>query len=57
MLNGMQISSEFKFSITAFYHAHDAYLIPDLLKNAYGPTPGVAIFSNNARYKRAYQSI
>ncbi|KAL1408794.1 hypothetical protein Q8F55_005608 [Vanrija albida] len=48
----VRISNEFQFPIAAFHHAHEAYLVPDLLKQAWGPTPGVAIFANNARYKR-----
>jgi hypothetical protein len=33
---GEQITHEFKFSITAFHHAHEAYLVPGALKNVYG---------------------
>ncbi|ORY35366.1 hypothetical protein BCR39DRAFT_509101 [Naematelia encephala] len=53
-LNSMvRISNEFKFPIAAFHHAHETYLVPDLLKQAYGPVPpAVAIFATNARYKR-----
>ncbi|GAA5969186.1 hypothetical protein JCM21900_004720 [Sporobolomyces salmonicolor] len=44
---------EFEFPIAAFHHAHEAYLVPDLLKQAYGShTPAVALFATNARYKR-----
>ncbi|KAI5480118.1 hypothetical protein MNV49_001778 [Pseudohyphozyma bogoriensis] len=45
-------SQEFQFPIAAFHHAHEAWLVPDLLKQAYGTTPAVAIFATNARYKR-----
>lgn len=31
-----QLSNEFKFPIAAFHHAMEAYLVPDLLKKAYG---------------------
>jgi imidazolonepropionase-like amidohydrolase len=48
----VRISNEFKFPIAAFHHAHETYLVPDLLKQAYGPPPAVAIFATNARYKR-----
>ncbi|WVQ99842.1 hypothetical protein IAU59_006985 [Kwoniella sp. CBS 9459] len=49
----VRISNEFQFPIAAFHHAHEAYLVPDLLKQAWGPEPpAVAIFSTNARYKR-----
>lgn len=31
-----QLTNEFRFPITAFHHAHETYLVPDLLKQAYG---------------------
>jgi len=34
----IQLTNEFKFSIAAFHHAHETYLVPDLLKKAYGMT-------------------
>ncbi|OSC98900.1 carbohydrate esterase family 9 protein [Trametes coccinea BRFM310] len=48
----VRITNEFKFSIAAFHHAHETYLVPDTLKSAYGHPPAVAIFATNARYKR-----
>ncbi|PPQ63486.1 hypothetical protein CVT24_005143 [Panaeolus cyanescens] len=52
-LDGMvRLTNEFKFSIAAFHHAHETYLVPNLLKKAYGKTPAVALFATNARYKR-----
>ncbi|KAI0312575.1 carbohydrate esterase family 9 protein [Amylostereum chailletii] len=55
--NFVRLSNEFKFPIAAFHHAHEAYLVPDVLKRAYGPTPAVAIFSSFSGYKReAYRS-
>ncbi|KAH9992672.1 carbohydrate esterase family 9 protein [Russula vinacea] len=48
----IRLSNEFKFPIAAVHHAHEAYLVPDLLKQAYGHPPAVAIFATNARYKR-----
>lgn len=30
------MSNEFNFPIAAFHHAHEAFLVPDLLKNSYG---------------------
>ncbi|KAG6900680.1 hypothetical protein C0993_004990 [Termitomyces sp. T159_Od127] len=52
-LDGLvRLSNEFKFPIAAFHHAHEAYLVPDLVKKAYGLTPAVAMFATNARYKR-----
>lgn len=44
-------TNEFKFPLAAFHHAHEAYLVPDLLKQAYGNTPAVALFSLNGNYK------
>jgi imidazolonepropionase-like amidohydrolase len=57
-LDGLvRISNEFKFPIAAFHHAHETYLVPDLLKQSYGHTPAVALFATNARYKReAYRA-
>ncbi|KAF5309156.1 hypothetical protein D9619_012722 [Psilocybe cf. subviscida] len=52
-LDGMvRLTNEFKFSIAAFHHAHETYLVPDLLKKAYGGAPAIAMFATNARYKR-----
>ena len=35
-LTVFQLSNEFEFPIAAFHHAHEAYLVPDVLKQAYG---------------------
>ncbi|KAJ7131770.1 carbohydrate esterase family 9 protein [Mycena crocata] len=52
-LDGMvRLTNEFKFSIAAFHHAHEAYMVPDLIKKAYGHPPAVAIFATSARFKR-----
>ncbi|KII92269.1 hypothetical protein PLICRDRAFT_37059 [Plicaturopsis crispa FD-325 SS-3] len=52
-LDGLvRLSNEFQFPIAAFHHAHETYLVPDLLKRAYGGAPAVALFATNARYKR-----
>ncbi|KAJ4479027.1 hypothetical protein J3R30DRAFT_3403875 [Lentinula aciculospora] len=48
----VRLTNEFKFPIAAFHHAHETYLVPDLLKKAYGHTPAVALFATKARYKR-----
>ncbi|OBZ68120.1 hypothetical protein A0H81_11871 [Grifola frondosa] len=48
----VRITNEFKFSIAAFHHAHETYLVPKTLKSAYGHPPAVALFATNARYKR-----
>ena len=39
-----QLSNEFKFAISAFHHAAEAYLLPNLLKKMYGAPPALAIF-------------
>ncbi|CAE6499562.1 unnamed protein product [Rhizoctonia solani] len=53
----VRLSNEFKFPVAAFHHAHEAYLVPDLIKQAYGKPPALALFSNFARYKReAYRA-
>ncbi|KAJ8494882.1 hypothetical protein ONZ51_g2001 [Trametes cubensis] len=48
----VRLTNEFKFSIAAFHHAHETYLVPDTLKAAYDHPPAVALFATNARYKR-----
>ncbi|KIJ18775.1 hypothetical protein PAXINDRAFT_71407 [Paxillus involutus ATCC 200175] len=48
----VRLTNEFKFPLAAFHHAHEAYLVPGTLKQAYGNTPAVALFATNARYKR-----
>ncbi|KAI5114720.1 hypothetical protein M0805_001359, partial [Coniferiporia weirii] len=48
----VRLTNEFKFPIAAFHHAHETYLVPDLLKKAYGHAPASALFATNARYKR-----
>ncbi|KAJ3989257.1 carbohydrate esterase family 9 protein [Lentinula detonsa] len=48
----VRLSNEFKFPVAAFHHAHETYLVPDVLKRAYGGPPVSAIFSGFSRYKR-----
>jgi hypothetical protein len=31
-----KLTNEFKFPLAAFHHAHEAYLVPGTLKQAYG---------------------
>ena len=39
------------------HHASEAYLVPDVLKRAYGHPPAIALFATNGRYKReAYRA-
>lgn len=44
-------STEFSFPIAAFHHAHETYMVPELLHKAYDHPPAVAMFSTNANYK------
>lgn len=45
-------SNEFKFHIQAFHYAHQTYLVPELLKPAYGGRPpAAALFADNMYYK------
>ncbi|KAF2119667.1 amidohydrolase [Lophiotrema nucula] len=44
-------TNEFKFRLYAFHHAHQTYLIPEVLKRTYGGTPAVALFADNMYYK------
>ncbi|KAF8530567.1 hypothetical protein BU17DRAFT_35761 [Hysterangium stoloniferum] len=48
----VRLTNEFKFPIAAFHHAQEAYLVPDLIKKAWGPPPALAIFATFARIKR-----
>ncbi|KAH9892482.1 hypothetical protein C8Q73DRAFT_732800 [Cubamyces lactineus] len=50
--NFVRISNEFQFPVAAFHHAHEAYLVPDVLKQAYKNVPAIAMFSTFSRYKR-----
>ncbi|KAK0926358.1 hypothetical protein LTS16_001308 [Friedmanniomyces endolithicus] len=45
-------TNEFRFPIRAFHHAHQTYLVPEILKRAYGNhTPAAALFADNMYYK------
>ncbi|OIW22999.1 hypothetical protein CONLIGDRAFT_146023 [Coniochaeta ligniaria NRRL 30616] len=45
-------TNEFKFKVRAFHHAHQTYLVPEILKRAYGgDPPASAIFADNMWYK------
>ncbi|CED83667.1 Metal-dependent hydrolase, composite domain [Phaffia rhodozyma] len=48
----IRLTNEFKFELAAVHHAHEAWLVTDLIKKSYGITPTAAIFATNARYKR-----
>ncbi|KAK3386171.1 hypothetical protein B0H63DRAFT_192708 [Podospora didyma] len=45
-------TNEFKFILRAFHHAHQTYLVPEILKRAYGgDPPASALFADNMWYK------
>ncbi|WFD26574.1 hypothetical protein MNAN1_001557 [Malassezia nana] len=44
-------ANEFDFSVAAFHHAHETYLVPSVLHGTPGGAPAVALFSTNANYK------
>jgi len=45
-------TNEFKFPIRAFHHAHQTFLVPEILKRAYGNSPPAsALFADNMWYK------
>ncbi|KAI1339822.1 amidohydrolase [Xylariaceae sp. FL0016] len=45
-------TNEFKFPIRAFHHAHQTFLVPEILKRAYGDSPPAsALFADNMWYK------
>ncbi|KAH8119709.1 composite domain of metallo-dependent hydrolase [Phellopilus nigrolimitatus] len=51
--NFVRLSNEFKFPVAAFHHAHETYLVPEVLKRAYGDVPPAsAMFASFSRYKR-----
>ncbi|KAL1639374.1 hypothetical protein SLS58_007955 [Diplodia intermedia] len=45
-------TNEFKFPVRAFHHAHETYIVPEILKRAWGGrAPAAALFANNMDYK------
>lgn len=42
-------TNEFKFRVYAFHHAHQTFLVPEVLKRAWGGTPAAALFADNSR--------
>lgn len=42
-------TNEFKFRVYAFHHAHQIYLIPEVLRKAWGGTPAAALFADNSK--------
>ncbi|KAJ7722728.1 hypothetical protein DFH07DRAFT_1006316, partial [Mycena maculata] len=48
----IRMSNEFQFPVASFHHAHESYLVPEVLKRSYESPPASAIFSSFSRYKR-----
>ncbi|KAK7444035.1 hypothetical protein VKT23_015432 [Stygiomarasmius scandens] len=48
----VRLTNEFHFPIASFHHAGETYLVPELLKKAWGGPPAAALFASNARKKR-----
>lgn len=45
-------TNEFKFPVRAFHHAHQTFLVPEILKRVYGGVyPASALFADNMWYK------
>ncbi|UZP35302.1 hypothetical protein NXS19_003118 [Fusarium pseudograminearum] len=45
-------TNEFKFAVRAFHHAHQTYLVPEILKRTWGGrAPASALFADNMFYK------
>ncbi|PKS06100.1 hypothetical protein jhhlp_007934 [Lomentospora prolificans] len=45
-------TNEFHFPVRAFHHAHQAFLVPEVLKRAWGgDPPALALFADNMWYK------
>ncbi|KAI1173351.1 amidohydrolase [Nemania sp. FL0916] len=45
-------TNEFKFPVRAFHHAHQTYLVPEILKRSWGDSPPAsALFADNMWYK------
>ncbi|KAJ6441530.1 aldolase [Purpureocillium lavendulum] len=45
-------TNEFQFPVRAFHHAHQTFLVPEILKRTWGGrTPSSAIFADNMYYK------
>jgi imidazolonepropionase-like amidohydrolase len=46
----VRLTNEFKFRVYAFHHAHQTYLVPEVLKRAYGGTPATALFADTSQF-------
>jgi hypothetical protein len=43
-------TNEFKFRVYAFHHAHQTFLVPEILKRTWGGTPAAALFADDSRF-------
>lgn len=48
-------TNEFKFRVYAFHHAHQTYLVPEVLKRAWGGTPAAALFADNSKFSDRFR--
>lgn len=46
-------TNEFKFRVYAFHHAHQTYLVPEILRQTWGGTPAAALFADNSEFRSA----
>jgi imidazolonepropionase-like amidohydrolase len=46
----VKLTNEFKFRLYAFHHAHQTYLVPEVLKRTWGGTPAAALFADNSKF-------
>jgi len=40
----IKVTNEFKFNIASFHHAHEAYLVPEILKKTSVHSPDTMVF-------------
>ncbi|KAJ7039580.1 hypothetical protein C8F04DRAFT_1085776 [Mycena alexandri] len=50
----IRMSNEFQFPVAAFHHAHESYLVPEVLKRGYEHPPASAIFASFSRFCFGY---
>jgi imidazolonepropionase-like amidohydrolase len=48
-------TNEFKFRVYAFHHAHQTFLVPEVLKRTWGGTPAAALFADNSESTLLYR--
>jgi imidazolonepropionase-like amidohydrolase len=50
----VRLTNEFKFRVYAFHHAHQTYLVPEVLKRAWGGTPAAALYADTSESWKIY---